>query len=386
MVQVFGRGNRDILIEALNWSTTNVTSSTTTSTTKQQGDLSLVQLRSMLAPFVLRRLKRDVLDQLTDKTIVVQRLVMPTAQQSVYDNILLGHATRKEVLKVRKQTEEKAQLVLEDRVRNRVSSNTALNTTSTTASASNASSSMTTPVVPMIDLTSPAKVSGSSGSSSTAEADVCVSPFNKKQHRTVKLISSDILPSEAFLAVENTSIHSSHSSSNSISNSISNSSKGGLAPLGPVFPSEIDLAAIANESINSADIDPLSAAAVDDQIASTVIQQLSSSEANHLFTALRKAANHPLLLRVRYKDEKVMEKIAMISHSMGHFGNQCDYQRVRDEVIDSDCFMRCFILYIYTVNVCTAYIYVIYIYVFLFFADTNTTLPTPTTTRTRSTA
>ena len=81
-----------------------------------------------------------------------------------------------------------------------------------------------------------------------------------------------------------------------------------------------------------------------------------------------------------------MEKIAMISHSMGHFGNQCDYQRVRDEVIDSDCFMRCFILYIYTVNVCTAYIYVIYIYVFLFFADTNTTLPTPTTTRTRSTA
>ena len=63
-----------------------------------------------------------------------------------------------------------------------------------------------------------------------------------------------------------------------------------------------------------------------------VVRELSNSEAAHLFTALRKAANHPLLLRVRYQDEEVMSKIAGIAYSRGRFGNQCDYQRVRDEI------------------------------------------------------
>lgn len=63
-----------------------------------------------------------------------------------------------------------------------------------------------------------------------------------------------------------------------------------------------------------------------------VVRELSNSEAAHLFTALRKAANHPLLLRVRYQDEEVMSKIAGTAYSRGRFGNQCDYQRVRDEI------------------------------------------------------
>jgi SNF2 family DNA or RNA helicase len=63
-----------------------------------------------------------------------------------------------------------------------------------------------------------------------------------------------------------------------------------------------------------------------------VVRELSNSEAAHLFTALRKAANHPLLLRVRYQDEEVMSEIARIAYSRGRFGNQCDYQRVRDEI------------------------------------------------------
>jgi SWI/SNF-related matrix-associated actin-dependent regulator 1 of chromatin subfamily A len=71
---------------------------------------------------------------------------------------------------------------------------------------------------------------------------------------------------------------------------------------------------------------------VDESAAAAAVQQLSASEASNLFTALRKAANHPLLLRVRYRDAKVLEKISIIAHSMGHFGNQCDYQRVRDEI------------------------------------------------------
>lgn len=43
-----------------------------------------------------------------------------------------------------------------------------------------------------------------------------------------------------------------------------------------------------------------------------MLKAMNASEVNHLFTALRKAANHPLLLRIRYKDEKVLNKIAMV--------------------------------------------------------------------------
>jgi SWI/SNF-related matrix-associated actin-dependent regulator 1 of chromatin subfamily A len=78
-------------------------------------------------------------------------------------------------------------------------------------------------------------------------------------------------------------------------------------------------------------IDPASLK-VDESAAAGVVREMTAHEANHLFTALRKAANHPLLLRVRYTDPAVLEKIAMIAYSAGHFGNQCDFQRVRDEI------------------------------------------------------
>jgi hypothetical protein len=64
----------------------------------------------------------------------------------------------------------------------------------------------------------------------------------------------------------------------------------------------------------------------------TTTREISASEARHLFTALRKAANHPLLLRVRYRDENIMDKIAMTAYAEGRFGHQCDYKRVRDEI------------------------------------------------------
>ena len=63
-----------------------------------------------------------------------------------------------------------------------------------------------------------------------------------------------------------------------------------------------------------------------------MLRELSSSEARHLFTALRKAANHPLLLRFRYSDDEILNKIASTAHKHGHFGPYCDYQRVRAEI------------------------------------------------------
>ena len=67
-------------------------------------------------------------------------------------------------------------------------------------------------------------------------------------------------------------------------------------------------------------------------IAEKVVRELSASEAAHLFTALRKAANHPLLLRVRYQDLEVMEKIADVAYAVGRFGNQCNLERVQEEL------------------------------------------------------
>ena len=66
--------------------------------------------------------------------------------------------------------------------------------------------------------------------------------------------------------------------------------------------------------------------------AEKIVHALSASEAANLFTALRKAANHPLLLRVRYQDDATMKKIAEVTYAEGRFGYQCDFQRVRDEI------------------------------------------------------
>lgn len=51
----------------------------------------------------------------------------------------------------------------------------------------------------------------------------------------------------------------------------------------------------------------------DKQISTTSFQFLSSAEATHLFTDLRKAANHPLLLRIYY-DDKVLDEVAEVSN------------------------------------------------------------------------
>lgn len=72
-----------------------------------------------------------------------------------------------------------------------------------------------------------------------------------------------------------------------------------------------------------------------DAQASSLMKGISASEAKHLFTALRKAANHPLLLRVRYNDNATIEKIASIAHAREHFGNQCDLSRVKQEIYSS---------------------------------------------------
>jgi len=54
----------------------------------------------------------------------------------------------------------------------------------------------------------------------------------------------------------------------------------------------------------------------------------------HLFTALRKAANHPLLLRNRFNSKEEKDNLARKALDYGFFGSDpsCTLQLVRDEL------------------------------------------------------
>lgn len=64
----------------------------------------------------------------------------------------------------------------------------------------------------------------------------------------------------------------------------------------------------------------------------------------NLFTALRKAANHPLLLRTRHTDEKDVDTLARLLFSYGYFGSDatCTLQLVKNELANfSDYDIHC---------------------------------------------
>jgi SNF2 family DNA or RNA helicase len=220
----------DELLEGFGWSKKNGASSSSK---------SINHLRNVLAPFVLRRVKSDVLDQLPEKESFLEKVSMADFQSSVYDNILLGHATRKDELKSKFASEVLADSFMSGIVKGK------------RKSPANKE---------LLDLTSPPKkvVKGNDNGVANEDSDTMV----------------------------------------------------------------VSLVANAREALNN----------IKTEDAKKIVSSLSSSEANHLFTALRKAANHPLLLRVRYKDDKVMAKIAEVCFAEGRFGYQCDYQRVRDEI------------------------------------------------------
>lgn len=54
----------------------------------------------------------------------------------------------------------------------------------------------------------------------------------------------------------------------------------------------------------------------------------------NIFTTLRKAANHPLLLRTRYTEDKDVDNLARRLFDYGYFGNDatCTLELVRQEL------------------------------------------------------
>lgn len=53
-----------------------------------------------------------------------------------------------------------------------------------------------------------------------------------------------------------------------------------------------------------------------------LLQRVANSDITSIFTQLRKAANHSLLIRTRYSDETI-KRIAPVASNSGYFGNHC---------------------------------------------------------------
>jgi len=345
MPKVFSRSKRELLIEAFDLSNkTRSSSSSGTAAQKQQqlADRSVKQLRSMLAPFVLRRLKRDVLDQLTGKTTVVKKLPLTPFQKEVYDNILLGHANRKDLIKLQVQADLEKDRLLDGHKRSSKNNTRADAGAGATSSSSSSSSSSVgaqegaadiggSGGEALIDLTSPTSVTALG--TDPAAQDV----FAKENvAHSSSASEAAVNPGTSQDSGQSRSTTSNHSSSDSTAaTSITGltttaTSVCSAAPAAGTVAASTAL--IATTTATTSTSTSTSNMSTTNSTAVAELPPMSTSEANHLFTALRKAANHPLLLRVRYKDPAVLDKIAQIAYHAEHFGRQCDYQRARDEV------------------------------------------------------
>lgn len=79
---------------------------------------------------------------------------------------------------------------------------------------------------------------------------------------------------------------------------------------------------------------PMSDEVVDDSGGVETLDALNFApqEARHLFTSLRKAANHPLLLRFYYRDQTVISRIAKTCLAEDHFGSKCTLEQIVAEI------------------------------------------------------
>ncbi|KAG0620093.1 hypothetical protein M758_4G188800 [Ceratodon purpureus] len=63
----------------------------------------------------------------------------------------------------------------------------------------------------------------------------------------------------------------------------------------------------------------------------SLVDALPRRQVTNIFTQLRKLGNHPLLIRRLYSDETV-KRLAKKFHPLGVFGDECELQRVEDEL------------------------------------------------------
>lgn len=268
MPRVFDRENCEAMVMAFDWDINGKNQESN----KVVAGVSLSQLKAMLAPFVLRRLKRDVLDHLSDKTTEVVLLPPAPAQKSVYEETIFSYAQRKERSAVRAQEAEVEARLSEGK------------------------------------LPSNRKRSANSGKDTSTE---------KVEKDNSGGTSANAMPSiEKWLQTP------------SRQSNILDGNGAIIDLLSPEIDQDLTITDPAEDHVQ-----PLTTAhSLQNTALAQELRNLSSTDAKHLFTALRKVANHPLLLRIHYQDEELFEKISRVVYNEGYFGFQVDYARAKAEL------------------------------------------------------
>lgn len=65
--------------------------------------------------------------------------------------------------------------------------------------------------------------------------------------------------------------------------------------------------------------------------ASSARTDIDAKWIQHSFTELRKASNHPLLLPIHYKGER-LQRIASVLESEAHFGPDASFEKIMQEI------------------------------------------------------
>ena len=254
MPRVFPRAFYEAILDTAssNNNTINSSSSSSSSGSGISG-LSLSQLRSMLAPFVLRRLKADVLSQLVGKAVVVVPLQGLARQSGLYEQTLRAAACRR------------------------------------------------------AGIAADADAGAGAGAGAGGAAMVVAQPDEDEDE------DEEPKPKPQAQAQAQAQTNG-------------NGQNGSKAPTTTETKAQAQPEA---EAETEKEAEPEAEAELD----SAPDLGLPASEARHLFTDLRKAANHPLLLRSFYSDQAVLQKIASACLQNQHFGAQASREQVAAELL-----------------------------------------------------
>ena len=252
----------------------------------------LRQLKKMLSPFILRRLKVDVLKQLVAKTSVKIDLQMTPFQQQVYDNVISSYAD----LKKKRKEVEKDDVIGFDLLPDKKKKKT------TGVSSADGGGGGT------VDLSG-----GDNGDDAVDQQQALalavaknrnIMPDDMKRKRKSRIVmvngNGTGYGGDVPVLADNME------------------EKADTPPIPDSQSLSLSLTTTASSQRNDDDDD--------DE------KQLSATDAKHLFTALRKAANHPLLLRVRFKKADDLDLIAKVACINQHFGASATLDRIREEL------------------------------------------------------
>jgi SNF2 family DNA or RNA helicase len=260
------------LLQSMGWHTNKADES---AASKKRKNGLVIALKKMLRPFVLRRVKNDVLSQLGVKLTYAERLSPTTYQQQLYDQLLLQYSQSHPESTSANTNGKLTKNAAKEDAKRKKGEDEVIDLSETPARSDSSSKAMST----------------RGGSGKSTKITDWIPTAKAASSEAIDLLDDDDEAVTAFPLVSTSSVN----------------------------------------GIGEENTDPLT--------------HHTLSEAKHLFTSLRKVANHPLLLRVHYQDSNLIDKIASIAYAEGYFGMQCNLQRVKEEIMnnfnDLDCHQLC---------------------------------------------